>query len=237
MGQEDTAERKYKSTALPTVSDYRGNRDLLLKLYEETAANWRQLTEVRFHLLALVPAVSILLVATVLSEEGPGKGLSGLGKVAIAVFGFLITLGLLIYDLRNSQFYDDLISRGRKIEGELGVHTAIFAGRLKPKPSYPWINHSVATGVIYGSSLVAWIVAAVMIITSLQTGPKAAIQKVLDFMPSFYNQPSPKWTLQSIVLDPDGKNYEIHLSEDTTKSQFSLTVPIAGNVTKAQKLP
>ena len=39
-----------------------GNRDLLLKLYEETAANWRQLTEVRFHLLALVPAVSILLV-------------------------------------------------------------------------------------------------------------------------------------------------------------------------------
>ena len=76
-----------------------------------------------------------------------------------------------------------------------------------------------------------------MIITPSQIGPKAAIQKVLDFMPSFYSPPSPKWTLQSIVLNPDGKNYEIHLSEDTTKAQFWVTVPIAGNVTKAQKVP
>ena len=82
MGQEDTSERKYKSTALPTVSDYRGNRDLLLKLYEETAANWRQLTEVRFHLLALVPAVSILLVATVLSK-GLSKDSRGSAKLPL----------------------------------------------------------------------------------------------------------------------------------------------------------
>jgi hypothetical protein len=237
MDQKDTAERKYKSTDLPTVSDYQGNRDLLFKLYEETSANWRQLTEVRFHLLALVPAVSILLVATVLSEEGPAKGLSVLGKVAIAAFGLMVTLGLLIYDLRNSQFYDDLISRGRKIEEELGVHTAIFAGRLKPKPSCPWIKHGLATSIIYGSSLVAWIGAAAMIITTSQIGPKAAIEKTLDFMPSFYEQTSPKWKLQSIVLDSNGKNYEIRLYEDTTKAQFSVTVPITGNITKVQKLP
>lgn len=237
MPKEDTPERKYKTTTLPTLSDYRGNRELLLKLYEQVSANWRQLTEVRFHLLAIVPTVSILLIATVLSEEGPAKGLSVFGRVAIAAFGFLVTVGLLIYDLRNSQFYNDLISRGRKIEEELGVDTAIFAGRLKPKPSWPWIQHSLATGVIYGSSLVAWIGAAVMLITASQPEPKAAIQRTLDFMPSFYKQTSPAWTLKSMALDSTGKNYEIQLSEDTTKAQFQVTVPIRGNVTKAVKLP
>jgi hypothetical protein len=95
MGKEDTSERKYKTTSLPTLSASQGNnRELLLKLYQQVSANWRQLTEVRFHLLAIVPTVSILLIATVLSEEGPAKGLSVFGRVAIAAIGSLVTVSV-----------------------------------------------------------------------------------------------------------------------------------------------
>jgi tricorn protease-like protein len=69
------------------------------------------------------------------------------------------------------------------------------------------------------------------------SNPKTAIQTAVDFMPSFYRQTSPVWTLQSMALDPTKRNYEIRLSEDTTKAHFLVTVSNRGDVTKAQKLP
>ena len=68
--------------------------------------------------------------------------------------GLVATLGLLIYELRNSQLHDDLISRGRKIEDELGVDTGVFRGR---KVAKGLIKHDYATLLIYGAALVAWV--------------------------------------------------------------------------------
>ena len=56
-------------------------------------------------------------------------------RLLFACLGLVVTLGLLIYELRNSQLHDDLISRGRKIEDELGVDTGVFRGRRSPKAS------------------------------------------------------------------------------------------------------
>ena len=62
-----------------------------------------------------------------------------LATVVVCVLGFLVTLGIFIYDRRSEVSYNELISRGRKIEGEPGVHTAIFQGRVDKKSRF--ISH------------------------------------------------------------------------------------------------
>jgi hypothetical protein len=157
MDRENRKNRAYAVTNLPTLQherDITQHRDVLLKLYDQSCQTWRQFVDVRFKLLALVPTVSVLILAALLSAEGPGKGLSNGVKLFIAVIGFSVTIGLWIYDKRNSALHDDCISRARKIEDELGVDTGVFRGRLKPE--WPF-QHDVATAVIYGACIVAWL--------------------------------------------------------------------------------
>ena len=71
----------------------------------------------------------------------------------------LASIGLFIYDKRNSELHDDLISQGRKIEEELGIETGIFRGRLN---STGIIKHDVATNLVYFSTLMAWAAAIVL---------------------------------------------------------------------------
>src|SRR4051812_1261838 len=94
--------------------------EVLLALYREVCASWRSLVDVRFKLLALVPAVSAALLSTLLSRKTGDAGLSPAAGVVIGFFGFVVTLALAVYDRRNSQLHDELISRGRRIERELG---------------------------------------------------------------------------------------------------------------------
>jgi hypothetical protein len=154
----DREGRVYKATDLPTIREDAAvpadRRDLLLKLYEQTCTTWRMLVDVRFKLLALVPTVSLISLATVFGTESSPKYFSPKLRLLFAVLGLVATIGLLIYDLRNSQLHDDLISRGRKIEDELGVDTGIFRGR---KVAKRLIKHDNATILIYGAALVSWI--------------------------------------------------------------------------------
>lgn len=66
----DREDRAYKTTNLPTLRQNTGtpaDRDLLLKLYEQTCTTWRMLVDVRFKLFALMPTVSRISLATVFS--------------------------------------------------------------------------------------------------------------------------------------------------------------------------
>ncbi len=151
-------QRHYRTSKLPVLRANLGtarNRDLLLKLYPQVCSTWKQLVGVRFKLLGFVPGVSIVLLRTVLSSKSE-ENLTQPGKLLICSLGLAVTYGLFVYDWRNSELHDDLISRGRRIEYELGVHTGIFLGRLKGKGMY---YHGVATSVIYGATLLAWCVA------------------------------------------------------------------------------
>jgi hypothetical protein len=132
-------------------------KEILLALYEQICSSWHLLIDIRFKLLAFVPAVSTLSIAALLSTDGPVKGLSPAVRTGVAALGLLTTTALFLYDRRNSQLHDDLISRGRRIEDELGVHTGQFRGRLKP--SNPFVKHDLATGLIYGSAFLAWTLA------------------------------------------------------------------------------
>jgi hypothetical protein len=154
----DREDRAYKTTDLPTIREGGAapadRRDLLLKLYDQTCITWRALIDVRFKLLALVPTLSLISLATVFGMGDAAKHIFPQLRLLFAVLGLIVTTGLLIYDLRNSQLHDDLISRGRKIEDELWVDTGVFRGR---KVAKGLIKHDNATILIYGSALIAWI--------------------------------------------------------------------------------
>jgi hypothetical protein len=156
MDRSGRDRRHYKATPLPTLReevDVSQNRDLLLGLYDQVCSAWKELIGVRFKLLGLVPTISLALLATILSAKGPGDGLDWPSKLLISLLGLLATFGLFVYDRRNSELHDDLISRGRKIEDELGIDTGIFRGRLK---AFGIFKHDIATNVIYVACLLAW---------------------------------------------------------------------------------
>lgn len=157
MNRESRKSRAYGVSPLPTLRDgvrVPPEKDVLMALYGEICSSWHVLIDLRFKLLGFVPSVSVALIASLLSNQGPSQGLSRITKTGIAVLGLIATLALLLYDLRNSELHDDLISRARKIEDELGVDTGQFRGRLK---SSNWfVKHDRATALIYGAALSAW---------------------------------------------------------------------------------
>jgi Polyketide cyclase / dehydrase and lipid transport len=85
------------------------------------------------------------------------------------------TAALFVYDRRNSQLHDDLISRGRRVEKELGIDTGHFLGRqtvserLPILPLLPGISririipvsHRFGINLIYGTAIFDWLVTIV----------------------------------------------------------------------------
>jgi hypothetical protein len=163
--------RQYIVSSVPTFPSQRpetsvssssatGRDDILLHLYPELCQSWRQLVQVRFSLLGLVPTASLVIVGTVLARSRPGEGLGWPMQMAIAVLGLCITAGLYTYELRNSELHDDLISRGRRIESELGIETGQFRGRLTPSRKLLGlikVEHDTAIKLIYCSAVGAWL--------------------------------------------------------------------------------
>jgi hypothetical protein len=81
--------------------------------YQQTTDLLRTLTDVRFKLLALVPALSGAAIA-VLGHPSSAAELIGVG-----LLGLTATLGLLLFELRNSQLSDYGTSRAGALEAEL----------------------------------------------------------------------------------------------------------------------
>jgi len=158
--------RHYKASPLPVISESSGegaDREVLLAVYGQASEAWRVLTEVRFKLLAIVPSLTGLGLFGLLGASGGADGTATAGRVAGAVFGLLISFGLYVYDRRNSDLYNDLISRGRRAELELGVDTGVFRGRPNPRAG-SIVKHGSATGLIYWTVIVAWAAAPVFIL-------------------------------------------------------------------------
>jgi hypothetical protein len=123
-------------------------------LYGEVCSAWRELIGVRFKLLGFVPAISGVAVGLLLRD---GRLAPGLGA-GIASFGLLVTFGIFLYDQRNSQLHDELVSRGRRIEAELGIVVGMFRGR---PGSRGIVKHDYATTLVYVATLAAWLGAGI----------------------------------------------------------------------------
>jgi hypothetical protein len=157
------AERTYEDKKpLPALTSEAWQLDperqaVLLALYGEVCSGWRTLTDVRFKLLGLLPIVSVAVLITLLSASHGSDALRPAERTGVAILGLLLTGAVRLYDLRNSDLYNDLVGRGRQIEAELGIHTGHFRGRPN---SRGWIQHDVAVRAVYGLSALAWLLAA-----------------------------------------------------------------------------
>jgi hypothetical protein len=144
--------------------------------YAETNNNFRMLADIRFKLLALVPALggaaNFILSGFALSQgaTAPPQSL----VLMIGVMGFLATLGITIYDQRNSELYNALISRAKYLEEILELREK---GQFRERPPRNrWLfgllkmSHDVGLSIIYGPVLGAWAFPVTYVVhTSLRT--------------------------------------------------------------------
>jgi hypothetical protein len=144
-------------------------RDTRALDYQWTNEFIKVFTDIRFRLLAVLPPL-VAAAVTLLSTSTFGMAPSALAMLGVGLLGFQATLGLVVYDLRNSQLYDANIHRAMLIERELQIETLIkdgspdsfgglhalrapASGALMRIP----ISHGSALSLIYGSVLAAWI--------------------------------------------------------------------------------
>jgi hypothetical protein len=140
--------------------------DEKLKLdYERVADYFKQLAEIRFKLLAFVPAIGGAAVSTALISK-----LNGGPLVAVGILGLLVTLGIVMYDQRNSQLYNHALGRAKWLERSLNFEFHDSQGASKEKGGLfaerpgrsrtilgivVW--HDRALGIIYGATIGAWV--------------------------------------------------------------------------------
>lgn len=134
----------------------KARRDALLKEYGEVASSFRLLSDIRFKLLGLVPLSTAVAVFT-------SGSLQPVQRAALGAVGLSVLLGVVTYNKRNDQLYDELVGRAAAIERELGLPDGAFANR--PRDWFTvdlgvvrWpVNHRFGIGLIYASSLATWL--------------------------------------------------------------------------------
>lgn len=137
--------------------------------YERTVATIHQLTEVRFKLAAFLPALTGAAVALLAASE--------LGPLTTATLGFgglCFSLGIVLYDLRNSQHYNSAIGRATELEKVLGFdvfapdrHPGVFGSRRDTTSNVKAdgrdhfvglsVRHGTALALVYTAVIGAWI--------------------------------------------------------------------------------
>ena len=155
--------------------------DALKTEYEQVNENFRTLADIRFKLVALVPSVGgvAAYLLSRLAEKNPDHGL----VLAISLLGFLTTLGITFYDLRNSQLYNALIERAKALEESLDLLEGQFGTRPKRtrRLLLAPVGHDPGLALIYAPVLGAWFYPlAVSVAALLGTAPDTA--RALGFL-------------------------------------------------------
>jgi hypothetical protein len=131
-------------------------REALIKEYGEVCSNFRTLTDIRFKLLALLPT------ATAAATAFKGDLADG-GSFVFPLFGLIATIGLVTYNTRNDQLYDELVGRAASIERNLGLADGAFANRPHAWLSFrllgiKWkVDHRTGVGTIYLACIAVWL--------------------------------------------------------------------------------
>jgi hypothetical protein len=156
--------------------------DHWLELYKEVCENIRASDDMSFQLLKLVPAIAGVAAGALSLFEKTASALSlpcG-AKVFLAVVGFLITLGIFLWEMRNVQKCNWLIERAQELEcrlleienPKLGVKRGTDAERVqyigwpdKATAHWKWPGirerpwgKTEAEWLIYISALLAWLI-------------------------------------------------------------------------------
>jgi hypothetical protein len=129
--------------------------------YDQTTQLLRTLTDVRFKLLAFVPTISGATVVVF------GKPRPAVELLSVGLLGLLATLGIFLYELRNSQLLDSLVHRASVLERRLGFPSALGGdapgGLFTERPprtvkllGLVAVGQDRGVGLVYGAALAGW---------------------------------------------------------------------------------
>jgi len=142
------------------MSNASGSDDLRLD-YDQTTEFLRSITDIRFKLLAIVPTISGVAVAF-LSRGRPAGEL-----LAVGLLGLAATLGVALYEVRNTQLYDYAVRRAKELEARLGAVSIYDAsgpgGLFTERPGHDvrvfglaLAGHERGLAIVYGAALAGW---------------------------------------------------------------------------------
>jgi hypothetical protein len=137
------------------------NDDRLRLDYEQTTTYLRTLIDVRFRLLAFVPTVSGIAVA-IIGRPRPASELLGVG-----ILGLLATLGIFVYELRNTQISGTLIRRAAELERQLQLPSSLSGhgsgGLYTERPGitvqllgFLPVSHGLGLALVYSAAIAGW---------------------------------------------------------------------------------
>ncbi len=80
--------------------------------------------------------------------------------MSLGTVGLVATLGILVYELRNTQLYDAAVARAGVLEGALGLEGGGLFG-ARPREGFRLfgafeISHDRGLGLVYAAALGAW---------------------------------------------------------------------------------
>jgi hypothetical protein len=125
------------------------NKEFYSKVYEKLVDNVKQLEDVRFKLLAIVPSVSAIGI-----KELYAVNCENHVKVFFAILGIVITFSIFIFELRNRQIIKALNKRKVALEDEMNVPTKVFVQNLQ---SSGIVTHRFSMNLIYITAIVSWL--------------------------------------------------------------------------------
>ena len=140
------------------------HREVIVSVYQEVCTSFHAVDDFRAKLLGFLPLASggvFLLLGDALLDSRK-RGLIEDHLTAIGVFGFLITLGLFIYELRGIRRCAMLIKLGKRIEERLGIigqfryRSSNTHFKLIPSSLKIGLSVTLAARIIYSTTLGAW---------------------------------------------------------------------------------
>ena len=132
--------------------------DVKLKVYEQLCTSYRAIDDFRSKLLGFLPLVSgsgLFLLLNGAFTDAAKRNVSLSLLEPIGWFGFVITLGLFVYEIYGIRKCHALIEAGKQLECSLGISAGQF--RRRPRSVLHLINEPLAAGVIYPAVLAAWL--------------------------------------------------------------------------------
>jgi hypothetical protein len=148
-------------SAEPPASKAAAESDLLRLDYQQTTGLLAGISDVRFKLLALVPTLSGAAVAVL------GHPSSTAELLAVGAIGLTATIGVLLYELRNTQLYDYGLRRAQMLEQKLGFGSiggnGSAGGLFSDRPGRTLrlfgvlpVDRDAGLGLVYSAAIAGW---------------------------------------------------------------------------------
>ena len=128
------------------------DEDRLRLEYDRAVAIFRDLTDIRFKLLALVPTLSGAAVGLLHAGQAP------IELLAVGLLGLAATLGILVYELRNSEIRRAAGARIGAVESEV-LGRPLIENRARGGARLLWViplEQSIGLALVYGAALAGW---------------------------------------------------------------------------------